>query len=327
MNGADYQWLLDSSEPWTRYRTMVDLLEISPDDSYARSAYSELISHPQVQSLIDDFVEWPGYSLTRHNDAKHPLYKLSTLADFGLQHDVKGVAEGINSVIKHRSKEGPYQIMVNIPTVFGGTGKDQWTWILCDAPTILYALLEMGLKNDPDVEEAVEYLTNLVDENGYRCKAAPELGNFKGPGKRSDPCPIANVYMLKALSQLPDLENTHAVQNALNTLLLHWENQGREKLFLFGIGSDFRKLKYPFVWYDILHLTEVLSRFPSIYNDHRFQEMVTTILEQRDETNRYTATSMYRAWKGWSFADKKKPSPWLTFLVYRIQKRIGTDLN
>ena len=27
---------------------------------------------------------------------------------------------------------------------------------------------------------------------------------------------------------------------------------------------------------------------------------------------------MYRAWKGWSFADKKHPSPWLTFLVLRV---------
>jgi hypothetical protein len=31
---------------------------------------------------------------------------------------------------------------------------------------------------------------------------------------------------------------------------------------------------------------------------------------------------MYRAWKGWSFADKKNPSPWLTFLVLRMIKRM-----
>jgi hypothetical protein len=31
---------------------------------------------------------------------------------------------------------------------------------------------------------------------------------------------------------------------------------------------------------------------------------------------------MYQAWKGWSFADKKASSLWLTLLVLRIQKRI-----
>jgi hypothetical protein len=49
--------------------------------------------------------------------------------------------------------------------------------------------------------------------------------------------------------------------------------------------------------------------------------MVETITAQADEEGRYTATSMYRAWKSWSFADKKHPSPWLTFLVLRVVKR------
>ncbi len=68
---------------------------------------------------------------------------------------------------------------------------------------------------------------------------------------------------------------------------------------------------------------DALSRFPFVHADSRFQEIVETITAQADEEGRYTAASMYRAWKGWSFADKKKPSPWLTFLVLRAQKRIG----
>jgi len=105
-------------------------------------------------------------------------------------------------------------------------------------------------------------------------------------------------------------------------LLGHWERQGERKFYLFGIGTDFRKLKYPYVWYDILHVVEVLSRLPFIHSDARFLEMVRTITDQADQQGRYTASSMYRAWKDWSFADKKNPSPWLTFLVLRILKRI-----
>ena len=54
----------------------------------------------------------------------------------------------------------------------------------------------------------------------------------------------------------------------------------------------------------------------------RFQEMVDAITSQADADRRYTADSMYLSWKGWSFADKKNPSPWLTLLVLRIIKRI-----
>jgi hypothetical protein len=52
--------------------------------------------------------------------------------------------------------------------------------------------------------------------------------------------------------------------------------------------------------------------------------MVGALVAQADAEGRYTATSMYRAWKGWSFADKKEPSPWLTFLAVRIRQRCDT---
>jgi len=94
------------------------------------------------------------------------------------------------------------------------------------------------------------------------------------------------------------------------------------------MGSDFRKIKYPFVWYDILHVLDVLSRFPIVCSNVRFQEMLDVLISQADEHGCYTATSMYRAWKDWLFADKKRPSPWLTFLVFRILQRVGRlDVN
>ena len=53
--------------------------------------------------------------------------------------------------------------------------------------------------------------------------------------------------------------------------------------------------------------------------------MFTELTTQANLEGRYTAGSMYIAWKHWSFADKKAPSPWLTFLVQRIQQRFKTE--
>ncbi len=321
-------WLLESDEPWTRYRTLVDLLDRPEDDPEVQAARAEMLAHPQVQALIAEAATWPGYALKRHNDAKHPLYKFSTLADFGVRAGdpglalsvAEGMAAGIEAVMAHQSPEGAFQILVNIPQAFGGTGEDAWTWMLCDAPTLLYALLAMGRGEDERVQRAVEHLFGLVDDNGYRCVAAPELGKFRGPGRKADPCPIVNVYALKALSQVPEYLDSTATRTGAEMLLWHWEHQTERKIYMFGIGTDFRKLKYPFVWYDVLHVVDVLSRFPFVHTDPRFQEMVETITAQADENGHYTAASMYRAWKGWSFADKKNPSPWLTFLVLRVQR-------
>jgi hypothetical protein len=319
------QWLLDSDEPWTRYRTLVDLLELSENEPQVQQARSDMLDHPLVQALIDEANTWPGYALKRHNDAKHPIYKFSTLADFGVRADDPGMETAINAVLAHQSEQGAFQTTLNISPKHGGTGEDTWTWVLCDAPTLLYAMLAMGMGDDPRVKQAVDHLTDLVEEVGYRCKAAPELGKFRGPGRKADPCPIANVYALKALSQVPELIDSPASHKAAEMLLTHWDLRGERKYYLFGIGTDFRKLKYPFVWYDILHVVDVLSRFPLVHNDSRFKVMVQTIIDQADENGRYTASSMYMAWKDWSFANKKEPSPWLTFLAQRVERRITSS--
>jgi len=184
----------------------------------------------------------------------------------------------------------------------------------------------LGLANHPAVQWAAEHLVGLARQpgpegeplGGWPCATG---AGFRGPGRKSDPCPVVNLHALRALDALGWHDHPTAVLGA-EMLLTHWERRAGRKMYLFGIGTDFRKLKYPFVWYDVLHVVDVLSRFPFLHADPRLREMVETITAQAGENGRYAATSMYRAWKGWSFADKKTPSPWLTFLVLRVQKRL-----
>ena len=320
------EWLLKSDEPWTRYRTMVDLLEQSENTDEVKNARQAMLDHPQVMGLIDQAAAWPGYPLKRHNDAKHSIYAISTLADFGLQSGDPGMAEIISGLVKHQSSEGMFETPVLIPKAFGGSGEEKWTWMLCDSPTLLYSLLAFGAADQVDLSSAVRYLSSLVSENGWHCIVSPDLGKFKGPGRRTDPCPIANVYALKALSMSDESEEDDA-RIGTEMLLHHWQIRKEKKYFLFGMGTDFSKLKYPFVWYDVLHVADVLSRFPWVHADPRFIELVAVITDQANSDGYFTPNSMYMAWKGWSFADKKKPSPWITFLVWRIQKRMCVSLN
>jgi hypothetical protein len=323
INNETIEWLLASEEPWTRFRTQRDLLGKSPSSPAVFTARQEMIAHPKVRELVARAAEWGQAPFKRHNDAGHPIYAISTLADFGLHRDDPGLGTGIEKILDHRSAEGAFQTLTNIPRSFGGSGEDAWTWMLCDAPTLLYSLLSFGLGDDPQLKKALEHLASLVDGNGWRCVCAPELGKFHGPGRRTDPCPIVNVYSLKALALAPKLRTSPAAHAGADMLLSHWADPDHAKPYLFGSGTDYRKLKYPFVWYDILHVTDVLSRFPFVHSDPRFIQMIETITAQADPQGRYTASSMYQSWKGWSFADKKNPSPWLTCLVYNILKRVN----
>ena len=321
-------WLLKSGEPWTRYRTLVDLLDRPKTDPEVLAARGEMLADPLVQGLLAEVGTWPGGPIKRHNDAAHPIHKLAVLADFGLRADAPGLSTAVETVLAHQSPEGAFQSVLNVAPAFGGTGEDTWAWTLCDAPTLVYALAAFGLGDDVRVRRALEHLAGLVADNGWRCVAAPELGRFRGPGRKSDPCPIANVLALKALAQAPGLVGGPAARAGVEALLQHWAQRGVARPYLFGIGSDFGKLKYPFVWYDVLHAADVLSRYALARSDPRFQELVSAVTTQVDQDGRFTPGSMYRAWQGWSFADKKHPSPWLTFLVLRLQRRAsaGNDL-
>ena len=319
---SQIEWLLASDDPWTRYRTQIDLLDLPEDDVNVQHVRLEMLAHPFVKELMETAVSWPGYALKNHKDAKHPLYAISTLADIGSRYNDPGMADVLKKIKAHQSAEGAFQTKIKLYKRFGGMDGEHWIWMNCDAPTLLYVLLKMGLGEDDQIQAATRHLVSLATENGWRCNAAPELGNFRGPGRKTDPCPIANVYALKALAHCPNLLDSPAVRAGAEALLWHWAHATERKLYLFGLGTDFRKLKYPFVWYDILHVADVLSRFPFVHNDPRFLEMVKAITDQAYENGRYTPTSMYMAWKRWGFADKKRPSAWITFLVLRIQKRI-----
>ena len=180
-------------------------------------------------------------------------------------------------ILAHQSPEGPFQVITNIPTHFGGSGKDDWSWQLCDAPLLIYCLIKFWLKENERVQKGISYLISLGRENGWPCVASENLGRFHGPGRRDDPCPYANLLMLKLVSLLPEYEMHPEIQNGVESALSLWEYSQSRSPYLFHMGTDFQKLKAPLIWYNIVHLTEVLSHFTQARQDERFQDMLMKI--------------------------------------------------
>jgi len=72
------------------------------------------------------------------------------------------------------------------------------------------------------------------------------------------------------------------------------------------MGLNFRKLKVPFVWYDILHVLEILSYFQSTHNNARFMSMLDVVTEKANENFQFKSESVWTKWKGEIFSKKKK---------------------
>ncbi|MCJ7666538.1 MAG: hypothetical protein MUO59_07380, partial [Actinobacteria bacterium] len=224
------------------------------------------------------------------------------------------------------SEEGIFQIYINIPKHFGGTGEGMWTWMLCDAPLVLYSLIKSGLEKDTRINNAIKHLAGLISENGWRCTVSPKI-KFRGPGRKDDPCPYATLLMLKVLSQSDEWIGSRESRTGAEIILNLWEQSRERHPYLFYMGTDFRKLKAPLVWYDILHILDVLTSFPWLKDDNRLKEMISIVKAKSDDRGRFTPESIYTKLKGWEFAQKKEPSRWLTFLVAKILKRYGFQNN
>jgi hypothetical protein len=313
--------------PWTEFRTRIDLLDEPADSKNVMLAREKMIKHSSVELVVNELTNWPGTVLSSHKSAGQHYHKLSFLADIGVKHDDPKINIIIEKVFEHTSNQGPFQLPMNIPTHFGGTGQDQYAWALCDAPITVYSLAKMGLTNDERVIKAKDYLINLGRKNGYPCVASPELGKFRGPGKKDDPCPYATLIMLKLLNLYETDRSSDYAKDSIDSLLNLWENSLTQRPYIFYMGNDFRKLKAPFIWYDILHLADTLSNFSHAKRDKRFMEIVDLIFQKVDSNGLFTPESVWQAWKGWDFGQKKKPSAWLTFLVYRIKKRLESNIQ
>jgi len=318
MNESFITWLL-SGDPWVEYRTRVDLLGQPVDDERVKDAYRATVAHPQIHALIEELAAWPGSVLKSHKKAGHFLHKLVFLADIGLTADSPGIEKIAHQIMAHQSPEGLYQVLVNISPRYGGTGEDQFAWMLCDAPLVAYALVKFGFK--AEVQNSLQYLLDLQKENGWHCEVAPELGKFRGPGRKADPCPYANLVTLQLLTQFPETHAGPAVKTGLDTMLSLWDARKERRPYLFAMGSDFAKLKAPLLWYDILHVTDILSQFPQVLEDKRLQEMAALVRAKADDEGKFTAESVWMDWKQWEFGQKKVPSRWISFLAQRMLTR------
>ena len=312
-------YLAQQTAPWVRYNVETDLHVKPASSAAARSLREDILKNPRVETIISECLNWPGPPIKRHSDSGHTLHKIAFLADLGLTADEPPIRLITDRVLSHRSEEGALESSLQIPRAFGGSGEEALAWITCDSPTLIYSLLRFGVTNS-FVDTALDHILSLVRDNGLPCRSS--VPGFYGPGRKDEHCPYANLILLKALAYAPGLKDSWEAERCIEAQLRHWENRAGKKIFMFGIGTNFAKVKYPMVWYDILHVADVLSRFDAALEDQRFTEMLSLLPAKQTEEGGFTPESIYVPWKGWSWGQKKTPCPWITYKVASIFKRL-----
>jgi hypothetical protein len=322
MTSATLSWLLEGPA-WIRYRVRLDLVGQQETDPEVVADREEMLADPAVRSVIGGLGMWDGAVISSHKSAAQPYHLLTFLADLGLRAGDPGLEAVIGQVMSHQSAEGPFQLKANVSVAHGGAGRDVWGWALCDAPVVAYALAKLGLSEHAAVKKAADHVRSLVRDNGWPCSVSAELGGFRGPGRKDDPCPYATLVALRALTAFPGGTEVREAGIGAQTLLELWNCSRERHPYLFHMGTDFRKLKAPMVWYDLLHVLDVLSQIPSVRSDPRYTDLLAVLESKADGDDRFQAESIWKVWSGWEFGQKRAPSRWVTFLALRVIHRSG----
>lgn len=308
-------WLL-AGPAYVEYMTRRDLLDEPEDSAAVVDAKKRMLADPRIESIIQEVTTLPWKVLNSHKSASHPTHLLELLADLNIEATgrLKTLADALAAA---QSPGGAYTLLMDFPDKPDGPA-----WALCDAPVTLYNLSAMRAAPEDSIARAAKHIAGVSFENGWHCTVSPALGNFRGPGRKDDPCPFANLVSVKALSTLEGYKDSEVVNRGIEATLGQWENRREAHYYMFFMGTDFCKLKVPLMWYDILHVTDVLSRFSRVLKDKRFLEMADIVFSKADDEGRFTPEAAYQYYKNWDFGQKKVPSEFLTFLVHRIYRRL-----
>jgi len=311
--------LLSDGDAWLRYCVRVNLLHENKND--LTDLRAEALRDVRIKKYLTDVSDFHKIPVGNHKNPELPVHKLLFLLDIGLDVSVPEIRKAIDAIMEHKDEDGVYLSLTNVPVHFGGMGTDVFGWCLCDAPLLILALLKAGVPYD-EIRPGLDHLISLCRPQGFPCAVSKVHGKFRGPGRKDDCCPYATVSMLRVLAEIPRYHDTEIANRNIDAILSLWENSLEKHPYMFYMGTDFRKLKAPAMWYDIVSVVDCLSRFEHAGKDPRFREMVRIIEDKRGSDGLFTPEAVYQKCSEWDFGQKKVPSQYLTFLCTRILERV-----
>lgn len=305
--------LKNPSQPWIKYLIAKKSENRKDTDVY----FSEMIRDERIKEIFETCEKFHSTPLKRHNDAAHPIHKLSLLLDFGFDKNYPRMDRILNDILVKTDEKGYFTVLLSIPEAFSKKKFGTFdSWILCDFPTLIYCLQKGGYADDLRVKKAVSNLEKLADSNGWRCRG--DVAGFRGPGKKEEYCPYANIISLRVFSFIKEYHDMKFIKNSIDSFFSHWLNRKEKKYYMFGIGTDFGKLKYPDIWFDTLNVCRVLNRFDYAKNNPVFSELLESIRQKQLPEGGFKPESVYMAYKKFDFGQKKFTSETLTYFVSEL---------
>jgi len=310
MTENNNSWLKEGS-PWLKYAVETQLQDLKPNVSPAVKDKSILTI---IKRLKGETVGIPALKTGKvaYTGTGNAFWDLFFLADIGLSAKDIEIEKEVTEFFQLQQADGTFVLQDGTKAGF-----------YCIPTIILTSLAKMGYKDDPHINKFMQNVFNTQrPDGGWHCALNRAAGKKL---QDTESCPMDNLNILMLLGQYEEYRTDKRFNGAIDLLLSHWARREEKwRLYGFGIGGDFSKLKYPAVKYGILRVLDVLSLYPHAVKSREFQEMLD-FARQKSKNGRYTAESVSRSYAEFDFGQAKEPSRWITFLVNRIEKRAKGD--
>lgn len=153
----------------------------------------------------------------------------------------------------------------------------------CHTAAAAAALCRNGFAQHPRVILMLKYLIeNRYEDGGWRCN---KFTWGKGP-ETEHSNPGVTLWALDAFRCAGYNNKEESLDSAVETLLDHWTVKIPTGPCHFGIGTQYMKVEYPFLRYNLFYTTYVLSFYDAAKSDPRFLEMLDALRGKLDGQGR-----------------------------------------
>jgi hypothetical protein len=213
-------WLLSSDEPAARWVTLTAVLDRAPTDPDVVEARGGVVADPHTHDLVERLPDWAsGVRLSGHESPAFAPHLLNLLADMGIRAgDFDRTEALLDAMLAHQESSGRFPSYGVLP----GGSEPIWESLLCDSHPILEVLVRFGREKDPRVQSGLAQMASdlTATAQGHAWPCLPQsVSGWRGPGRKSDFCPMVTLQALRTLARLPAVDKPAGLLDVADSMI------------------------------------------------------------------------------------------------------------
>jgi len=334
-------WLLESSDPSVRHRTLLDILgrsERDPDVIVARRAIPQSSVVKKIMAEQDPRGYWGDPATPYLPKYKASYWQVMILGELGMGRTDKRTSRACEYIFGFQHPEGGFS-SVGLEAarreyeLLRSKGKrlpppDEWIpesvhegQLSCLTGNVVAALLRLGYEDDARLRRAVDWLVRIQNEDGgWLCPYwKAHVGDKHG-------CFYGTICPLEAFSELPQEKRTREVRSAIERgaefVLMHRLYKADHHRYRI-INRSWLKLAFPsFYGYSVLRGLDVLTKL-GYGEDGRMLDAVKLLVKKQRRNGTWVLESAPIGRMHANLEKKGAQSKWVTMIASRTINRLS----